>query len=75
MNYSILNSDCVQLKYGMLKKAGLKLQSILNLRETKMDLRHHLSNPAMLSRQHLEIYEDKLTDARGLNNHRNKIQR
>ena len=41
----------------------------------KMELQHHLSSPAVLSRQRLEIYEDKLADARGLSNHRNKIQR
>ena len=41
----------------------------------KMDLQHHLSSPAMLSRQHLEIYKDKLADARGLSNHRNRMQR
>ena len=35
INYSTLNSDCKQLKYGTQDKAGLKLQSILNLRETK----------------------------------------
>ena len=40
-----------------------------------MDLQHCLSSPAVLSRQHLEIYKDKLADARGLSNHRNKIQR
>ena len=39
-----------------------------------MDLQHCLSSPAVLSRQQLEIYKDKFADARGLSNHRNKIQ-
>ena len=43
--------------------------------QDKMDLQHHLYSPIVLSRQHLEIYKDKLADARGLSNHRNKIQR
>ena len=34
MNYSTLNSDYVQLRYGMLDEAGQKLQSILNLHKT-----------------------------------------
>ena len=40
----------------------------------KMDLQHCLSSPAMLSRQQLEIYKDKLADGRGLSNHRSKFQ-
>ena len=39
MNYSTLNNDCVQLNYGTLDKAGLKLQSTLTLRETKWTYR------------------------------------
>ena len=42
--------------------------------QDKMDLQHRLYSPAVLSRQQLEIYKDKLADARGLSNHRNKIQ-
>ena len=41
----------------------------------KMDLQHHLSSTAMLSRQHIEIYKSKLVDARDLSNHQNKMQR
>ena len=42
--------------------------------QDKMDLQHRLSSATVLSRQHLEIYKDKLADARGLSNHRNKFQ-
>ena len=35
--------------------------------QDKMDLQHHLSSPAVLSRQHLEIYKGKLVDPRDLN--------
>ena len=42
--------------------------------QDKMDLQHRLHSPAMLSRQQLEIYKDKLADDRGLSNHRNNIQ-
>ena len=30
-----------------------------------MDLQHRLSSAAVVSRQHLEIYKDKLADTRG----------
>ena len=30
--------------------------------QDQMDLQHHLSSPAVLSRQHLETYKDKFTD-------------
>ena len=40
----------------------------------KMDLQNRLSSATMLSTQHLEVYKDKLVDARGLSNHRNKFQ-
>ena len=43
--------------------------------QDKMDLQHCLSNSAMLSKQHLEIYKNKLVDARGLSNHKKKMQR
>ena len=75
MNYSTLNSDCVQLKYGTFDKAGLELQSILKFTRHKMDMQYRLSSPSVLSRQHLEIYKDKFVNSRGLSNHRNKIQR
>ena len=39
-----------------------------------MELQHRLSSDAVVSGQHLEIYKDKLANARGLSNHRNKIQ-
>ena len=42
--------------------------------QDKIDLHHRLHSPAVLSRQHSEIYKDKLADARGLSNHRNKFQ-
>ena len=47
----------------------------LELTRDKMDLQHRLSSTAMLSRQHVEIYKDKLVDTRGPSNHRNKMQR
>ena len=40
----------------------------------KIDLHHRLCSPAVLSRQHLEIYNGKVVDARCLSYHRNKIQ-
>ena len=43
--------------------------------QEKMDLQHRLCGPAMLSRQQLKFYDDKPADARGVSNHRNKIQR
>ena len=73
MNYSTLNSDCLQLKYGTLDKTKLKLDDS-KFTQDKMDLQHCLFSPATLSRQQLEIYKDKLADARGLSNHRNKFQ-
>ena len=36
----------------------------------KMELQYCLSSNAMLSRHHLEIYRDKLVDARGFSNQR-----
>ena len=42
--------------------------------QDKIDPQHHLYSPAVLSRQHLEIYTDKLADPRGLRNHRNNFQ-
>ena len=40
----------------------------------KMDLQHRLSFTVVSSREHLEIYKDKLIDARGLSHHRDKLQ-
>ena len=40
----------------------------------KMDLQHRLSFAVVSSKGHLEIYKDKLVDARGLSHHRNKLQ-
>ena len=40
----------------------------------KMDLQHCLSFAVASSREHLEIYIDKLVDAIGLSHHRNEMQ-
>ena len=40
-----------------------------------MDLQHGLLGAAVLNRQNLNIYKDKLVDARGLSNDWNKMQR
>ena len=64
----------MQLKYGMLGKAGLELQSILNFTQDKIDLEYCLSSHVVVSRQHLEIYEDKFVDARGISDRRNEMQ-
>ena len=45
------------------------------LTRDKMDLQHRPSSATVLSRQYLEIYQHKLVDARGLSNHKNKMQR
>ena len=45
------------------------------LTRDKMDLQHRPSSAAVLNRQHLEINQHKLVDARGLSNHKNKMQR
>ena len=39
-----------------------------------MDLQQHLSFAVVSSKEHLENYEDKLVDARGISHHRNKMQ-
>ena len=65
-----MNSECVhQLNYGILDKTGLKLKNIV---------RQNGPTQSSFKRccvKSLGIYEDKLADARGLNNHRNKIHR
>ena len=61
--------------YGTLDKVKTEATKHSKFTEDKMDLQYHLSSPAVLSRQNLKIYEDKLVDTKGLSNCINKIQR
>ena len=47
---------------------------LYKLTQGKIDPQQRLSSAVVSSREHLEIYKDKLVDARDLSHHRNKMQ-
>ena len=73
VNYSSLNYECLQLVWDV-EQSWTEATELSNFTRGKIDLQQCLSSAVMLSTEHLEIYKDKLVDARGLSHHRNKTQ-
>ena len=61
-------------KVGHIGQSWTEATEHFKFMRDKMDLWHRLSSTAVVSRQQIEIYKDKLADASGLRNHRNKTQ-
>ena len=62
-------------KVGHVGQSWTEATEHFKFAQDKMDLQaQHRLSAAVVSRQHLEIHKDKLADARGLSNHRNKFQ-